>query len=65
MPTITLLWLLGSKVESKVEIIVLVVALAFHFHLSVAIQYLTRQHKTAVSFSKTKQSQVGLCLIKT
>ena len=30
---------------------------AFHFSFSVATQYLTKQHKIAVSFSKTKSSR--------
>ena len=33
------------------------VANAFHFSFSVATQYLTKQHKIAVSFSKTKSSR--------
>ena len=37
--------------------LVKVVGLAFHFHLPVAIQYLAKQHKIAVSFSKTKSSR--------
>ena len=32
-------------------ILIKVVGLAFHFHFSVAMQYLAKQHKIAVSFS--------------
>ena len=34
-----------------------VVGLAFHVHLSVVMQYFAKQHKIAVSFSKTKSSR--------
>ena len=42
----------------RTYILIKVVGLAFRFHFSVAMQYLAKQHKIAVSFSKTKSSRL-------
>ena len=46
----------GENSNRCTYILIKVVGLAFHFHFSVAMQYLANRHKIAVSFSKTKSS---------